>query len=120
MTNKELGKIAEDEAAESYVSKGYRIVARNYRFRRFGEIDIIAKAGHKDLLVFCEVKCRTVPENFPPLEAITKTKIRRIRTVASAFLQAHREYDNTYIRFDVVEAILTDGKILINTVENAF
>lgn len=47
-----LGKRGEDIAAEYLLSKGFHLVARNFRQKR-GEIDIICKDG--DTYVFVEV-----------------------------------------------------------------
>ncbi|MEX2230594.1 MAG: YraN family protein, partial [Cyclobacteriaceae bacterium] len=67
MTDKiETGSIGENLAAEFFIGKGFRVVARNYRWRK-AEIDLIVQ--RKDWLIFVEVKTRSSssygePESF--------------------------------------------------------
>jgi putative endonuclease len=80
----ELGRDGEDAAAEYLTRHGMQVVARNWRCR-YGEIDIIARDGA--VLVFCEVKTRRGTAFGVPLEAITATKLSRIRRLAALWLE---------------------------------
>ena len=51
-----LAKLGEEHAAKLVASLGYRIVKRNFRYGKVGEIDIVAYDG--ECLVFIEVKAR--------------------------------------------------------------
>jgi putative endonuclease len=93
------GARGEEIAARFLLERGFRIVERNFRFRRIGEIDIVAREG--EYLVFCEVKMRTNDEYGLPEFAVTPSKQETIRRVASAYL-AMKGISDTPCRFDVV------------------
>jgi putative endonuclease len=74
----------------------------------------------RDTLVFVEVKTRTREDFGRPLEAVDRTKQKRISRGALAWL---RMLDNPDIlfRFDVVEVIVTDdAKPRLELIKNAF
>jgi putative endonuclease len=96
--NKVKGVTGELEAYRFLRQNGYRIVARNYR-KRFGEVDLIG--WDKDVLVFVEVKTRLSGEHGRPEEAVTRSKQKQIRRVASEYRASHRLHDINY-RFDVI------------------
>ena len=50
--NKITGRLGEDIACNFLEKLGYKILAKNYRYSRFAEIDIVAK--DKDTIVFTE------------------------------------------------------------------
>jgi putative endonuclease len=81
-----LGARGEQLAAAWYVSRGYRVVARNWRCAE-GELDLVLLGGGD--LVFCEVKTRTSARFGLPAEAVTAAKQRRLRILATRFLAAH-------------------------------
>src|SRR3984893_19259040 len=84
---------------------GYKILYRNFKGRRGGEIDIVCR--DHDTLVFVEVKTRTSEDFGRPLEAVDRQKQRQISRGGLAWL---RMLDNPEIlfRFDVVEVIITE------------
>lgn len=98
-STRSVGSSGENKAADFLMSKGYEIIARNWRTRR-GEIDIIAL--YKDILVFAEVK--TLPSG--GLEVLSHElnlrKQKRIIETAKFFLAKYRQYNNSKIRFDVL------------------
>ena len=57
LDKQKFGKCGEDLASAFLQNKGYKIIERNFRFGRNGEIDIIAKKD--DLVLFVEVKNRS-------------------------------------------------------------
>jgi len=79
--------------------QGYRIVERNWRLPRFGELDIVALDGQ--MLVFVEVKTRRADSLAIPEDAITPDKQHRMRRLAQAFIGQHG-FDHLPCRFDVV------------------
>jgi putative endonuclease len=82
---RELGARGERLAAEWYATRGYQVVARNWRCRD-GELDlVVARPGE---LVFCEVKTRSSDRFGVPAEAVTPAKQRRLRLLAARFLAA--------------------------------
>lgn len=113
-----LGKTGEDMATLYLKRKGYRIIKRNFR-TKLGEIDIIAKDGMT--LVFCEVKTRIGRSYGHPIEAVTKSKQRRIRKIAEiylAMLKNPREFDS--VRLDVISILSEDNNLELEHIENAF
>ncbi len=116
-----LGPLGENAAAEHLRKKGYRILERNYRFRR-KEIDIIAL--DRGMLCFIEVKTRTTPEKGDPLEAVTLRKQLEIIKAAKAYLAASGNMERE-CRFDVIAVRLHSpesgsGPFSIEHVTNAF
>jgi len=112
----ELGKQGEQIAADFLREKGFKIIARNWRFKH-KEVDIISYDG--DYLVVTEVKTRTSSGWEHPRESITPLKIKFLVHATEAFVQTHK-IDNK-IRFDVVSVMPTDNmKWDIEHIENAF
>ena len=107
-----LGTSGEDAAAAWYESKGYEVVARNWRCRD-GELDLVVRDGRT--YVFCEVKKRTTDAFGVPAEAVTHAKRTRIRHLAARWL-SEASSPAREIRFDVV-AILGDE---LEVIEGAF
>lgn len=89
-------------------AKGYSIVARNFRCRRYGEIDVIAsKAG---VLSFIEVKTRSSQRYGRPAEAVNLMKQRKIYRCAEYYLQcAGLDGRIPVLSFDVVEVFIEGG-----------
>lgn len=94
------GNTGEDSAISHLLQNGYKILFRNYRYSRFGELDIIALDG--DVLCFIEVKARTSLTYGSPRESVTKHKQLKIRKMAEVFLSSHTEYQSYVARFDFV------------------
>ncbi len=111
------GTRGEEIAVRFLAAHGYRIVERNFRHRRTGEIDIVARDGED--LVFCEVKMRTNDAFGPPEYAVTASKQETIRRVASAYL-AVRGIAGQACRFDVVTIVEGGGPPAITLLRNAF
>ncbi|MCU4297766.1 YraN family protein [Brevibacterium permense] len=84
-----LGSRGEDLAAAFLEDTGLVILERNFRCAR-GELDIIARDG--DTAVFVEVKTRRTAMLGSPLEAVTRNKLARIRTLAGLWLSGQDEY----------------------------
>jgi putative endonuclease len=111
------GALGEEIAAGFLARHGYRIIERNFRFRRSGEIDIVARDGED--LVFCEVKMRSSDAFGLPEEAVTPSKQRRIRKIAAAYLAVNRIAGRA-CRFDVVSIRSGAGPPEISLFRDAF
>lgn len=115
------GSLGEDIVAIYLERNGFVIVERNFRFKRFGEIDIIAREN--EFLCFIEVKCRTSNAFGTPSEAVTQSKQENIRKLACIYMNS-RNLSNEYLRFDVAEVMLCSKvgkhKAEINYIRNAF
>lgn len=94
----ELGAHGERAVLEWYLSRGYVLIARNWRCK-IGEIDLIVTRSR--CVVFCEVKTRTSSRYGSPFEAITPAKQRRLRHLAGQWLRTHYDYHPRAIRIDV-------------------
>ncbi len=112
-----LGRAAEDRAAEMLRAKGYFILARNFKFKHMGELDIVAR--HGDTLVFVEVKYRRYRSYGPPEASMSPRKCATIRRVAQAWMLRNR-YHGVPVRFDVVAVEQLGGTEEIRHYANAF
>lgn len=116
------GTIGEDIAACFLRERGYKIIERNVRIGRFGEIDIIASQG--EYICFIEVKTRKDTSFGMPSEAVGIKKQNKLRLLAEMYIN-RKGLRNKSIRFDVVE-IITENKYdkiiarTVNLIQNAF
>lgn len=101
--SREIGNEAEDHAVHVLTENGYKIIERNYNSRA-GEIDIIAE---KDgFICFVEVKYRNPRGYGTAIDAITKSKMRKILMTAKRYLLETRQSDVDYR----IDAVVIDGK----------
>ena len=114
MNTRQTGNVYEQMAADYLEKQGMRILERNFRRGRNGEIDIIGRDGK--YLVFVEVKYRADSTVGNPLEAVTSAKQRTISKVASYYCLTHGYGTFTPCRFDVA-AVLGEQ---IKVIQNAF
>ena len=116
MNTKITGNEGENRAASYLEVKGFEIIERNWRTNH-GEIDIIAFKN--DTLVFVEVK--TLPNGTLDMiqRELNNQKRERILKTSKRFLLKHREYNNSYVRFDVI-VIDMPGLEPVYHIENAF
>lgn len=110
---KELGNVGEKIATEYLEKNKYKIIKRNFYCRQ-GEIDIIAK--YKNEIVFIEVKTRTNNNFGMPSEAVNNIKKTHMYKAARYFLYKSN-YLEKFVRFDVVEVFLRNGKFNINHIK---
>lgn len=92
------GRAGEEAAALFLEARGYRVIARNVRFRA-GELDLVAEEG--GALVFVEVKTRTGLAFGTAAEAVTPQKQRQVARLAALYLSLRGGEDRP-CRFDVV------------------
>ena len=116
ISSHDSGIIGENTASDFLLTNKYTIIERNWRTKH-GEIDIIALEA--DVLVFVEVK-RLPSGNIETLNHLLgKAKQKRIAETAKCFLQKHRQYSNSYIRFDVLVIDMPDYEPVYH-IKNAF
>jgi len=111
-TNLDRGRWGEDLAARWYGTRGYTVVARNWRCPT-GEVDLIVRRGR--LLVVVEVKARRTETYGPAASAVGPVKQQRLRRLAAAWL-ATSGTRGVEVRFDVVAVTGTE----IDVIEAAF
>ncbi len=103
MSNISIGQLGE-EIAEKYLKKhGYKVIERNFRSRRWGEIDIVAVED--DVLVFVEVKARVGSKYGEPVEAVTPFKLRALKRTGQYYKMEHPDLPEA-LRIDVVAIML--------------
>ena len=99
------GALGEQLACDHLASRGYEIVARNWRCPR-GEIDIVARDGA--CWAFVEVKTRRGRGAGLPEDAITRQKLERLVELAQTY-QTEHALDGIDWRVDVVAVELDAG-----------
>jgi len=116
MNTKIIGNEGENRAADFLKSRGFSIIERNWRTKG-GEIDIIAYKN--DMIVFVEVK--TLPNGTIDMiqRELNNQKRERILKISKRFLLNHRQYSNSYVRYDVI-VIDMPGFDPVYHIENAF
>jgi putative endonuclease len=120
-----LGAHGERLAVAHLERAGYRMLERNARCGRIGELDVVARDDR--CLVFCEVKTRiagTTAGPAGPLDAIGPRKRLRLRRLAAEWLRTRpREPDSpAAIRFDAI-GVTVDRRgalLALDHVEDAF
>lgn len=125
----ELGRRGEDLAAKFLLSRGFRVIERNWRpatstcrvpgasLKVRGELDIVAWEGEPFIggtLCFVEVKARASGLWGTPGQAVDAAKQRQIVRLAQAYLALHGAREprlwDVACRFDVVEVWLPQGQ----------
>jgi len=128
-----IGKIGEDIACKSLISREFGVIERNY-WKKWGEIDIIAKKN--DALHFVEVKTvshmssaqskldrkdgKRVFDNYRPEDNIHPQKLKRLsRTIQTYLLEKNISEDMEW-RFDAVIVFLDqqEKKARVRFIEN--
>lgn len=116
--NRLKGNLGEETAKNYLKKKNIIILERNFRTRG-GEIDIIGLFNNT--IIFYEVKTRKSAVYGSPAEAVTRSKINKIK-LTSKFYMAKANLYNYDVRYDVIEIFLNSNlkPEKINIIENAF
>jgi putative endonuclease len=118
LTAIELGRFGEDLAGVWLRTHGWKILHRNYRAKRGGEADIVAR--DRDTLVFVEVKTRTSEAFGNPADAVDAEKQKLVIRAGWDWMRKLGHPDILY-RFDIVEVVALDGQPpAVNHIANAF
>jgi putative endonuclease len=111
----ELGEKGEAIALDYLQKKGYRILTKNYRFKRW-EVDIIAEKD--EIIVVVEVKTRQSSFMAGPEITVTRAKQKSIVKTAHEFMLDQQR--NNEVRFDIISIILNEKTVEIEHLEDAF
>ncbi len=114
--NWQSGPEGERAAARYLEKKGYEIVDSNYRVCG-SEVDLIARKD--DTLCFVEVKTRGSDDYGLPEEFVDRRKRQKIIRAAKVFI-GRKEYEDFYVRFDIISVLYKSGKTEINHIKHAF
>jgi putative endonuclease len=110
-----LGKSGERRAMWFYILRGYRIVARNMRFKH-GEIDLIVRRGRT--LAFVEVKTRRSVAAGEGFDAVDERKRTRIVRLADEYLARHPHRGD--VRYDVMSLFWNGRRFEVTHFADAF
>ncbi|MCX6730159.1 MAG: YraN family protein [Candidatus Portnoybacteria bacterium] len=119
MATKPLGDKGEKIAREYLENKGYKILDKNFRYSKLGELDIIAQRGNN--IVFIEVKTRmkTGPDGFWPEDNITYAKQKKLIKLSQIYLSKKKLLNYDW-QIDVLAIeIYRDNTFDIRHLENA-
>lgn len=120
LARRALGQCGEAAAAAYLRRAGWRIIVQNWRCP-VGEIDLIAQRGSQ--LVFVEVRTRRAGtlQGPTPEESITRSKARRLISLAYAYLEAAAIPADAPWRIDLVAVELDySGRVVrLEQIEHA-
>jgi putative endonuclease len=112
----EFGKAGEQMAADWLELRGFQILCRNWRYRRY-EVDIIASKDR--ILHFIEVKSRHDDLFGKPEDWVNRRKGAHLLAAGEAFQDKYPEW--AYIQYDIVSILLTpDGKPDLFFIEDVY
>ncbi|MFN4768807.1 MAG: YraN family protein [Candidatus Kapaibacterium sp.] len=117
LNNVRKGANGEEVASAFLQSRGYAILATNFRLGKVGELDLVCRDGAT--LVFVEVKMRMSAEFGRPEDSVSERKRKQLRRVAKAYLHIHKIY-NSECRFDVIAIEYREGQRFVRHWRNAF
>ncbi|GFR37749.1 UPF0102 protein [Insulibacter thermoxylanivorax] len=113
-----LGQKGEQAACSYLLSRGYRLIDRNWRCR-LGEIDVVA--GLDEQLVIVEVRTRSSDRFGSAAESIDARKQCKLRQLALLYMKEKHYPQDTRLRFDVIAVrMLADGGVQIEHIPEAF
>ena len=102
------------------LAHGHRLIERNYRFGRHGELDLIVESPEGDL-AFVEVKTGLSDAAGDPLGWVNGRKQHKIQRIAQAWCLERGIDMNRPIRFDAIGVQITaSGTPVITYVPHAF
>lgn len=114
-THNKLGEKGEQMAVEFLQQKGYKILERNWRFKK-AEVDIIASKD--DFLIAIEVKTRTSNYFGNPQDFVNQKKIQLLVEAINEYVTS-KDLD-VEVRFDIVAIIQNKNTSKIEHLEDAF
>ncbi|OBI92828.1 YraN family protein [Mycobacterium asiaticum] len=100
LTRTQLGALGEQLAVDHLTRRGLRVLARNWRCR-YGELDVIATDPTTGTVIFVEVKTRSGDGYGGLAQAVTASKVRRLRRLAGLWLAGQNQRWPA-IRIDVI------------------
>ena len=110
-----LGEKGEDLAVDYLQKKGYRVLERNFRFRK-AEVDIIAQK--ENLLVAVEVKTRSTDYFGNPQDFVKRKKrMLLIQAMHQFVIEKNVDLD---LRFDIIAILRRKHGFEIEHLKDAF
>ena len=99
-----IGAYGELVAASFLRAQGVKVLRRNWRWGKRGELDLVCR--HGDTLVAVEVKSATGHRSGAPMRMVNATKRRLLRVGLLNWLRLLRPQEEIKTRFDVIEVYL--------------
>lgn len=115
MSTRDVGKQAEQQAAEYLEAQGFTIRHLNWQQGQ-KELDIVAECG--GMLHVVEVRSLSSTAVMQPYQSITRQKQRNVIWAANAYIEKF-ELDME-VQFDIVSLVRTPNGISIEYIPNAF
>lgn len=97
-SRKKFGQAGEELAEKFLVSRGFKLLAHNFR-SKVGEIDLIMRNSEE--IIFVEVKARHGASTARVFEAVDESKLSKISAVAEEWLE-QKKLQNVSWRIDLV------------------
>ena len=123
-TSRQLTGARSEALALRYLQRrGLRLIARNYRAPRLGEIDLVMRSASRlqsRVLVFVEVRYRAGQRFGGAPASVTPAKQHRLLRAAAAFQQSDARFCEWPARFDVVAIAGSLEKPVVTWIRNAF
>jgi putative endonuclease len=116
---KTLGDLGEKIAEKHLKKKRYKVLDKNFRYSKLGELDIIAQKGGD--IIFFEVKARMKKgvSEFKPEDNITSIKQKKLIKLAQIYLAKRKLLDKPW-QIDILAVeIYRDNSFDIRHLENA-
>ena len=112
----DLGRSGEALAAAHLSSRGWTVLARNFRAGP-KEIDLVVSKG--GVVAFVEVKTRATATGGTPLEPIGRAKRRLVVAAARRWIHEHGRPGTTY-RFDAIGVAVRGEEVSIEHIPDAW
>ena len=108
LNNSEVkGRYGEWLALKFLKRKGYLYLCKNWRSRKNSKLEIDLILKDKEILVFVEVRARSVSSLVNGYESIDNKKRKTLKRAFTAYLREEKNIPANY-RFDIVEIDLPD------------
>jgi len=116
---KDLGDLGEKIAREYLEKKEYKILDKNFRYSKLGELDIIAQKGNDIIFVEVKTRMKTGPEGFWPEDNITYDKQKKLIKLSQIYLSKFKLLDKSW-QIDILAVeIYRDRSFDVRHTENA-
>ncbi|RQD56903.1 MAG: YraN family protein [Desulfonatronovibrio sp. MSAO_Bac4] len=110
----DIGKFGEQVAGSYLSEKGYKILERNWRYRR-GELDLVCRQGK--VIVFVEVKTRSAQGPARAVESLGYQQKQNLLRTANHYLCMESLWENE-CRFDFI-SVTIGNQVKVEHVQNA-
>ena len=115
MSTRDIGKTAEQQAAEYLRQQGFTIRDMNWQQGQ-KEIDIVAERN--GMLYIVEVRSLSSTKVMQPYQSINRQKQQNLIWAANAYIEKYKL--DMEVQFDIISLVRTPSGITIDYIPNAF